>query len=559
MDITQATTTSAKPSFTPLPLGVIQRKCDCGGSAGISGECEECQEKQLSINRYSTDRRPPSDLLPSPFDLARSTPLPDSGAGVRAEAGHNFGRLRVGIVSQPGDRSELEADRAAATVMRALSAPVFEEKQEAPTLSQTPPLIQRQLADESRSEAEAAPETTTEPETAAAEETPAPGLIVEDDAAEIGPGQMRKSDFLDRLRAAVCAAADAELAAAGRSTEGCPYIERAFERYRNFSGDQLERVLRRYAPEAAGATSAQDYIPIVSEKVRRAVALWATTGRITGAPEGMMAASPEAGPGNGAESAASAPGGIQFKSRDGGAVEAESPAEIQSQLGSGRPLDGGVKSRMESAFGYDFSRVRVHTDAKAAKLSSSLNARAFTIGSDIAFGSGEYQPGALIGDTLIAHELAHVVQQGESDSSVSPMRVGDTGYNALEEDADLSAIGAVASLWSGAKGAFRDIARNAMPRLRSGLSLRRCPCNTPEETIRYRHYSQSGFPQASGWCIYCACTEAKGGANDRQTGPGVNGRCPPGREMRWRCTTVLSDNPLPTEPCAQSHPRANCL
>ena len=67
---------------------------------------------------------------------------------------------------------------------------------------------------------------------------------------------------------------------------------------------------------------------------------------------------------------------------------------------------------MSAAFGYDFSGVRVHTDAKAGELSSQLNARAFTIGSDVAFAGGEYQPGTLIGDALIAHELAHVVQQG---------------------------------------------------------------------------------------------------------------------------------------------------
>ena len=57
---------------------------------------------------------------------------------------------------------------------------------------------------------------------------------------------------------------------------------------------------------------------------------------------------------------------------------------------------------MGAAFGHDFSSVRVHTDSSDAALSDQLNARAFTIGSDIAFGSGEYQPGTMIGDALIA-------------------------------------------------------------------------------------------------------------------------------------------------------------
>jgi hypothetical protein len=139
---TRATATSAKPSFTPLPSGVIQRKCDCGGSAGVTGECEECQEKQLTLNRYSTDHRAPSGLVASSAELARSMSLPDSGAIARYGAGHHFARVRVNTaslsgtndartVSQPGDRSEEEADRAAAAVMRVLSSPDFEEKQEA--------------------------------------------------------------------------------------------------------------------------------------------------------------------------------------------------------------------------------------------------------------------------------------------------------------------------------------------------------------------------------------------------------------------------------------------
>jgi uncharacterized protein DUF4157 len=487
-----------KLSFVTTRGLSLQPKCACGGSADMSGKCEECQAKRLSVNRYAADRGSPSRLLASPSGSAWSTPLPDTGAAPRNEAGRHFGRLRVvaappggasgeRAVSQPGDRSEVEADRAAEQVMRALSSPVFEEEREEATLSQTPPLIQRAAMDEGASEMGARAEATTTPETAAPEETPAPGLIAEDEAQEVGPGQMRKSEFLDQLRAAVCAAADAELAAAGRSTEGCPYIERAFERYRGFSAAQLERALRRYAPEAAGATTARDYIPAASERVRRAVAVWAITGKITGAPEGMMAARPEAGPAKGAESAASAPGGIQFKGQDGGAVGAGNPAAIQAQLGSGQALDAGVRSRMESAFGYDFSRVRVHTDAKAAELSSDLRARAFTIGSDVAFRAGEYRPGTLIGDALIAHELAHVVQQ--SSGALTAASKDDASEKAFEDDADSAAVGAVLSLWGKAQGKLSRVARNVGPSLRSGLRVRRCngdeatPDVTPDASL----------------------------------------------------------------------------
>ena len=72
---------------------------------------------------------------------------------------------------------------------------------------------------------------------------------------------------------------------------------------------------------------------------------------------------------------------------------------------------------MESYFGSDFSRVRVHADADAAASAASLGARAYTLGSDIAFAAGEYRPRTQAGDELLAHELTHVLQQRALDSS----------------------------------------------------------------------------------------------------------------------------------------------
>jgi len=77
----------------------------------------------------------------------------------------------------------------------------------------------------------------------------------------------------------------------------------------------------------------------------------------------------------------------------------------------GAPLDDATRAFMEPRFGQDFSAVRVHTDARATAAAQSLSARAFTVGSDIAFARGRYQPGTADGATLLAHELTHVVQQ----------------------------------------------------------------------------------------------------------------------------------------------------
>jgi hypothetical protein len=173
-------------------------------------------------------------------------------------------------------------------------------------------------------------------------------------------------------------------------------------------------------------------------------------------------------------------GSMFFKGRDGEPVDAD-PEQIEAGLGSGQPLDSSVKARMEPAFGHDFSRVRVHNDSGAAQTSASLNARAFTLGPHVAFGAGEYRPGTIVGDALIAHELAHFVQQGEGRVQSTPVKKGDGEYNSLEEEADRSAIGAVTSIWTGLKSDIAGVA--ALPRLRSGLRLSRCGPPAPDRML----------------------------------------------------------------------------
>lgn len=80
----------------------------------------------------------------------------------------------------------------------------------------------------------------------------------------------------------------------------------------------------------------------------------------------------------------------------------------------GQPLDSITHTFMESHFGHDFSRVRVHTDTKAVESAKAVNARAYTVGEDVVFGEGQYSPGTYSGRHLIAHELAHTIQQQRS-------------------------------------------------------------------------------------------------------------------------------------------------
>jgi Domain of unknown function (DUF4157) len=100
----------------------------------------------------------------------------------------------------------------------------------------------------------------------------------------------------------------------------------------------------------------------------------------------------------------------------GGEVAAESEHRLRSSTGVGTPASGsaGVLGRMERAFGADFGGVRIRTGADVDVAAAGLQARAFTVGGDVYVKRNEYRPGTGAGDELLAHELAHTLQQGGS-------------------------------------------------------------------------------------------------------------------------------------------------
>lgn len=149
---------------------------------------------------------------------------------------------------------------------------------------------------------------------------------------------------------------------------------------------------------------------------------------------------------------------LQAKAADGGGLSVSPATEgrISSFRGGGEPLTESARSFFEPRFGYDFSRVRVHTGAHAGDIARSVNARAFTVGSDVVFGAGEYAPGTEAGRGLLAHELTHVVQQREGGSVVAPTPVvqrdladiagdvWDAGSSVVEGAVDMGKRGAEA-------------------------------------------------------------------------------------------------------------------
>ncbi|WP_227992857.1 DUF4157 domain-containing protein [Pseudactinotalea sp. HY160] len=104
--------------------------------------------------------------------------------------------------------------------------------------------------------------------------------------------------------------------------------------------------------------------------------------------------------------------------------DARSPVLDLLSSSSGSPLEAGTRAEMETRMGHDFSDVRVHTGGAADASARSVQAHAYTVGSDIVFSAGHYQPGSDSGRHLLAHELTHVVQQRSGPVSGTPTGSG---------------------------------------------------------------------------------------------------------------------------------------
>jgi len=112
----------------------------------------------------------------------------------------------------------------------------------------------------------------------------------------------------------------------------------------------------------------------------------------------------------------------QLQRKEAGAAPAVAPPSVHQVLNSpGHPLDRSTRAFMEPRFGHDFSHVRVHTDEAAGKSASAVSALAYTVGSHVVFGAGQYAPASATGQKMLAHELSHVVQQTQSPVLPSDM------------------------------------------------------------------------------------------------------------------------------------------
>ncbi len=343
-------------------------------------------------------------------------------------------------------------------------------------------------------EADAAATAVVDGESTDEEFAPPFGVII-DDEQPLVPGQIHRTQFVETISAEIERVADEELAATGSAARDCPYLAHWLRYYRERPAVQIERAIRRYArPEN---TDLEGLREAILTRVRTAVQAWIRTGgREFQAPENIRGfelndRTPEVSAGSDVQRKAVDPSGS-------GAPSSHDPGTVRAQLGNGESFAGGVRSRMEHGFGRSFAGVQFHTDARAVRLASSLSARAFTVGSHVAFGAGQYRPGTPAGDFLIAHELAHTVQQQRG--------VAKPAESTLEEDADDAAIRLL-------KGERPSVTAS------SGLRLSRCiisdsstavpPVGTPEEQLAdYLRRQLDDNARASSLSSYMAGSSA---------------------------------------------------
>jgi 3D (Asp-Asp-Asp) domain-containing protein len=282
---------ASRPAVTPFVGTALQRKCACGGSAGIAGECEECSGDKLLLQRSTNTW----DGATCDFGFAgtKSIQQPD----IAPQRNHNFSRLRVGPneepiqakleVSSPDDYLEREADGVAQTIVHGpepkLSATLSAGSLEPLVAPISRASISRQIDDVSD-------------EDFSDEDFSDEDIDVDDELDELEDDEI---EFAQAKRS-------------GRAAPSVPHIE-------------------------------------------------------TG---------------------------------------------VKDLRGGGRPLSTSMRAFFEPRFGHDFGAVRVHTDACSDALAQSINARAFTSGSDIVFAAGQFSPDTTGGQELLAHELTHVLQQG---------------------------------------------------------------------------------------------------------------------------------------------------
>ena len=335
-------------------------------------------------------------------------------------------------ISQPNDPYEQEADRVAEAVMRmpdiAVDGPPDEEAEPAqlqrkPLAAQITPLVQRQADPEA--EEEEIPEIATRPAASTTLQRQAELEAEEDDKLSTGAPKFGGNNILQRQEIP-------------EEEEIEPPVSP------KLMGSGI--IQRQEVPEEEEETET-----LVSPKLSDNLSL-------------QRQQKPEE-----VEEEIEEP--LQRKPASGSTTTGSSnlSRQIQSMKGGGQPLSDATRSFFEPRFGANFERVRIHSDSNSAEMARSINAKAFTSGSDIVFNRGQYAPESDSGKELLAHELTHVVQQ-RNISQIDHSKLQRQGGGTTNTP-DISSTTPKAKVYPPIYWSFDPNKQKAVARTRAGVTL----------------------------------------------------------------------------------------
>lgn len=377
---------------TPLPLNrsiakgaddasaagslLIQRACACGGSAKTGGECEECKNKKQFGHSLQT-------------------------------------KLRI---NEPGDEYEQEADRVAAQVMQMPDGQLGRSQP-----LHTRPVVQRFVGDSGHHADESTVQRADEAgkETApVGEQSASDGAAPKEGAADEGgsrcPSWRNDPESISKRAAENYVQHDItppSQATVEKIQCEPPVANGNYGCFVHFSDGLVVRVIVRATDIVVGMGPGQ----IATETPPPATPLCFYDYHC---PDGLLVLTKREC--KSAKSSRPHPPGApvgppavaQRKAASQTPQSAGSLSSVQHVLASpGRPLDASTRDFFAARFGHDFGDVRVHDDAAAAASARGVQALAYTVGTDLVFGAGQYSPGTSAGRHLLAHELTHVIQQ----------------------------------------------------------------------------------------------------------------------------------------------------
>lgn len=368
--------------FVPVHGAVLQRKCACGGSSGLTGSCSECEKKKLVSQPLQT-------------------------------------KLRI---NEPGDAYEQEADRVAAQVMG------MGKNDSKPSHLQSSALVQRRVAVGALANSHSfmIQRQETAGETPAAETTPQTGdTPSQQEEGSPCPSWRGDPQSISKRAAERYVQNDMNPPSQAKVERiDCepPHANGNYGCYVHFSDGLVIRVIVRekdivvgtgpgpfttLTPPAGTPLCFYDYacpdqdLVLTKRECKSAKPAAPTGPTLVG----------------------------QRRATPGATGSMDATPMVHSVLTTpGHPLDETTRGFFTSRFGHDFANVRVHADAAAAASARSVNALAYTVGQDVVFGAGQYAPRTRAGQQLLAHELAHVVQQSGSSLRV-PGAASERNYS----------------------------------------------------------------------------------------------------------------------------------